>query len=314
MCISVKELLSPRDYNFHLTASAYNFSWYYDGSKLITILDESKPIIACTHKVDSKLKVRIYARDKVDNISWYMEKLEFILGVNEDLSKFYEICASDPLFHKSCKLLKGFRLRCCSLWDALMIGVCQQNASFKQGWKMLSMLHKLLGKKVEVENWGYSIIPPSPTTIVKASQSELKACGLGYRAEALLSIAKQFISGTLSNDDVMKYKESDLTRVKGIGPYTARLALVLSARKYDLPPIDRWLKRIICEVYKVKENVAEVEWRRRWRRWSGLASVLTTIILDAEPLSKALMRIRKGLTYPLLSDKDMTPLNLWKFI
>jgi len=265
-------------------------------------------------KVNNKLRIRIHAKDEVENINEYMEKLKFILGVNEDLSRFYEIWVKDPLFHKSYRLLKGFHLRCCSLWNALMIGVCQQNASFKQGWRMLAMLHKVLGRRVEVEDWGYTIIPPSPLDVFNAKESQLKSCGLGYRANTIKHIAKYFVDGMICNENALRYNEGDLIRIKGVGSYTARLALVLSARKYDLPPIDRWLKRIISEVYGVKESEVEAMWRNIWGEWSGLAAVLATIILDAEPLSRALIRIRRGVTYPLLSDNFMTPLTLWKFI
>ena len=107
--------------------------------------------------------------------------------------------------------------------------------------------------------------------------------------------------------------ESLLLSVKGVGKYTARLALVLATRKYDLPPIDRWLSRIITTVYNVSEKEAENKWKSIWGEYSGLASVLVTITLDAEPLSKALDRIRQGKLLPK-TDNKITPLTLWKHL
>jgi len=82
----------------------------------------------------------------------------------------------------------------------------------------------------------------------------------------------------------------------------------LAFRKYDLPPIDRWLRKIISIPLRDAEKI----WRHKWDKWSGLAALATTIALDAKPLSKALERIKNKQLVPIDKDKP-TPLNLWKF-
>ncbi len=303
---------SIKDYSFYLTASAYNFSWYFNGSKLLLILDYDAPIVSLIEEAaPRKFKATICSKSNVTINSRYFELIEDILGVNEDLSEFYKIWQKDKLLSASLVHLRGFRVRRVSPWLGLLIGVCQQNASFKQGWTMLASLYRKLGMKIHVNDWGPTLIPPSPNKILETSYETLKACKLGYRAETIIRIAEKMRNSDLSY--YAKYSEEDFVKIKGVGPYTARLALVLSAKKYELAPVDRWLKKIICEVYGVSERDAEREWIRRWSRWGGLAAIITTLALDAEPLTSALRRIRVKHLIPTTANGKMTPLTLWKY-
>ncbi|MEM1609116.1 MAG: hypothetical protein QXG81_07590 [Ignisphaera sp.] len=106
--------------------------------------------------------------------------------------------------------------------------------------------------------------------------------------------------------------EGELLSIRGVGEYTSRLALALSLRDYSKPPIDRWLRRIVAEVYKIDEKSVEREYTRVWGRWSALAALYTTVALDAEPLTKALERIRAGRLRP--DPSKISPLTLWKHL
>ena len=302
------------DYDFKLTAAAYNFSWYFNGKELLIPLSYEEPVVALVKKESEKqLQVSILSTKREIDVGNYLAKIKFVLGIEEDLKEFYNIWTKDKLFRRSLRILKGIHLRATTLWNALLIGICQQNASFKQGWKMLAMIYKILGKKITVEHWGTTYIPPSPKDILN-NVNLLEACRLGYRASTVVNAAKAFMNNVLSEDKSDEYVEEDLVKVKGVGSYTARLALVLATRKYEQPPIDRWLRKIISVVYSVPERLAEETWVKIWGKWSGLSSVMTTIILDAETLSNALARIAKGQTYPILESREMTPLTLWKHI
>ena len=305
----------PEDFSFELMASAYSFSWYFDGSELIIPIGRGELTIAVVRKEDrEKLRITLFSQKKINYVDILFEKVEDVIGVNEELKDFHKIWRRDPLLSQSYDFLRGFRLRKTGLWNALLIGVCQQNASFRQGWNMLALIYKNLGLKVEIEGGKATIVPPSPERIARSSVGELRRCKLGYRAETVKKCAEAFCSGILSEEDVDKYGEEDLTEIRGIGKYTARLALILSDRRYELPPIDRWLARIISEVYNVPVGEAEGEWVSRWGKWCGLAAFITTLALDAEPLTQALKRIREGRVTPTFNESKVTPLTLWKFI
>jgi len=253
----------------------------------------------------------LYSTNCEENL---VERLEWTLGFREDLSEFYELASRDPLLSEFAKLFKGWRLRSVDLWWSLVIAVCQQNASFKQGWRTLHELVKTYGKNIHVENT-LILRPPTPLEILEDPE-KLKKAGLGYRAETILRVAESIVTGIVKYEDISKVSveeaESMLRKIKGVGPYTARLALMLSTRRYELPPIDRWLRRIISVVYGVDEREAEEFWVEKWGKWSALASLAVTITLDAEILSKALMRIKRREVIPNPLVKP-SPLNMSGF-
>ncbi|OYT38671.1 MAG: hypothetical protein B6U89_05405, partial [Desulfurococcales archaeon ex4484_58] len=142
--------------------------------------------------------------------------------------------------------------------------------------------------------------------------------GLAYRYETVIRIAQFIVQKRIPSEEyLLDLSSSDveeiLKGIKGIGPYTARLALILALRKYDQPPVDRWLKKIVSKVYGVDEKRVESFWREKWRDWSGLASLALTITLDAEPLRKALARIERGELTPIHEPDKLSPLNMWRY-
>lgn len=302
----------PKGYNFALSAAVYNFSWWFNGESLSIPLND---IVFVVRDTGDELEVNLYASRILssDDVDSAIKSIEHILGLKEDLSEFYAIMARDPLLSLSLEDLQGMHLRVSTPWIAAVVGVCQQNASFKQGWRIFYNFIRLLGKTVAIGDVT-TYLPPSPDEVKDDKANLLKEAGFGYRAQAILSIANLFSrDNTLNRWDVNpRYLEEQMLEVKGIGSYTSRLALALSLRVYDKPPIDKWLKRIVSEVYNVSEKDVERIYIGIWGRWSGLAALYTTVALDAEPLTKALERIRKKNLKP--DPLKFSPLTMWRYL
>lgn len=301
--------ITRKEADLKLILEVYNFGFWFDGNTGILQLDDGKVIAV----IDTDGKYRIYSHEESNCIE-HAEKLEWMLGVHEDLTGFYNIASHDPLLREFAEKYRGWKLRSTSLWWGLVIGVCQQNASFRQGWTMLYKIIKNYEKKIRINDIETYLIP-SPKDILENTKPLLMS-KTGYRAKTIIEIAKW----AMNNYDLIqefqqmnsKEIEETLKKIKGVGAYTARLALVLGLRRYDLPPIDRWLKRIISTVYGVPEKDAEKIWVEKWNKYSGLAAIAVTIALDAEPLRGALRRISRKLLTPTLRDKS-SPLTIWKY-
>ena len=76
-----------------------------------------------------------------------------------------------------------------------------------------------------------------------------------------------------------------------------------------MPPIDRWVSRIVSETYRIPLRDVEAFYIEHLGLWAGLGVYFLTIVLDAVPLRKALERIRSGRIYPEMN--GLTPLTLW---
>ena len=300
-----------RSINLFLTLAVYNFDFWFDGSRGVVVLDEVEPCVAIV-SVDGEYS--IYCRSSSASCSDLERQLRKCLGVDEDLNDFFARAARDPLLKAFALRFRGWRLRSTSLWWALVIGVCQQNASFRQGWLMLRRIIEVYGCRARVES---SEIPlPPPPELVAKNPNPLRTARVGYRASVIENVARAIASGELRFEDLTRTDprkaEARLRELRGVGPYTARLALALGARVYDLPPIDRWVKAIASLAYGVDERSVESVWIARWGKWSALAVLALTIALDAEPLRKAIERVERGLLEPR-EDLVPSPLNLWRW-
>jgi N-glycosylase/DNA lyase len=291
--------------DFEKTMKTYNLCFWVGENYAYTYIPWSSVAVA---RVYYSGEYEVYSESCEE---YLLGRLEWALGTREDLSEFYELASRDPLLGGLAEAFTGWRLRSCDLWWGLLVAVCQQNASFKQGWRMLHELVRACNKRVDLESTQL-LRPPSPREILKEPE-KLRRAGLGYRADTVLRVAEALEAGRLRSEDLARLDlaeaEMALRRIRGVGAYTARLALVLSARRYELPPLDRWLRRITSVVYGVSEREAEKYWSEKWGRWSGLASVAATIALDAEVLSRALERVKRGAVLPDPRVKP-SPLNM----
>jgi len=309
-------LEKPRLFNFRLTSMIYSFNWIYNGKNLYLILDYNLPIVAKISEKERELNATIYSLKNTVSQSEVVEKIEKVLGFDEKIEEFYNKIKEDPLLKYVPIKLKGARLRSVDPWTGLVVAVCQQNASFKQGWRMLYNLYKKVGKILLVEDH-YVIALPRPKELVKLDASLLAECKLGYRSQTLIEAAKFFLENSLEEKlprESPISAEKILKEIKGVGQYSARLTLVLSMRYYELPPIDRWTAKIAQEAYKLPSatiKTIESALKEKWGRWAGLGVFFLTVVLDAVPLSKALMRLKENNLKPSFSAKDLTPLNLW---
>jgi len=284
---------------WRLVLGAYSFPWEFNGEEAYYVFDNAV-ITAVLRESSAELCAIPFGMD----VDAY-EKIILFFDLGNPYSEFYEKALGDPLLSEFAKKYMGWRPRLTSLWWATIIGICQQNTGFIQGWRMLASITKLYGKKIIVGSKAL-LIPPTPADVLKHPDLLVKA-RTGYRAETIIRVAKLFAE---KDEDDIGYDE--LISIKGIGRYTASLALVLARREYWRAPIDRWLKKIISHVYHIDDRYADRIYHEIWGDYQGLAALATTIALDAVPLRKALERIDNGILVPTIMDKP-TPANMWKF-
>jgi len=288
-----EELRPRRGYSLVDTMKTYSFGWMYSGGDW-GLLELCPGAVAEVRSEEGVVVVSVYAEsgcweDGVDGVP-------SMLGVWEDYSEYHALGRGDPLVGGVVESMPGHRLRSSSIWAALLIAVCQQNAGFKQGWWMLYRLHLNASRRLVLPDGRVYLETPSPSRLTR---DVLRASGLGYRAETVARLveARAWERGCSDLDGVAE--------VKGIGSYSMNLVRLLACRDYSAAPIDRWVKRLAAEAYG--------DWRglvRKFGRWAGLATHHATIGFDAEPLRRALERLRRGLNRPGLSDPS--PVTLWR--
>ena len=290
---------TDKGYSFHHTAVTYSFGWMYDG--IVHRIELCRGAIAVLSEDNGVLSLKVFSEPGNNCWEEKLDELEYRLGIWEDLADYWRRAQSDPLVGGVAETMPGLRLRSTSIWAAFLIAVCQQNASFKQGWGMLYRLHRLVSRRLTAKSMGVYLETPLPENL---SLDLLRKAGLGYRARTVMEAIRRRVH-ELGCSDIDEARE-----VRGVGKYTLALMRLLACRDYGALPLDRWLKRLASEAYGVPEQAVDAELHRRFGEYVGLAALHTTIAFDAEPISRALRRLREGKNKPGLVEPS--PISLWR--
>jgi DNA-3-methyladenine glycosylase II len=143
---------------------------------------------------------------------------------------------------------------------------------------------------------------PTPDQVLERTEEELRSAGLSRgKVIYIRDLAEKFKDGTISprkfpkmtNDEIIEH----LTRVKGIGVWTAHMFLMFTLRRPDiLPTLDLAIRKGFQVVYGLKE-LPEHETMERlakgWRKHASLASLYMWRIYETgKPLPKARKKVR----------------------
>jgi hypothetical protein len=101
-----------------------------------------------------------------------------------------------------------------------------------------------------------------PEVLAKATESALRDCGLGYRAENLLKTARLLADGTIDLEVIAKQPTARLRQtlqmLPGVGVKVANCILLFAYERLDAVPIDTWIHRILLAMRKGRDGTPAV--------------------------------------------------------
>ncbi|HJS82678.1 MAG TPA: hypothetical protein VJ742_07555, partial [Nitrososphaera sp.] len=147
---------------------------------------------------------------------------------------------------------RGLRLLRQNPEQCLFSFVCASNTNIPMIRRMLSNMCRKFGKKLAFDGQEFFTFPQA-SAINRASTSELRACGLGYRTKAIKAAAQKITSSSLdlAQLSLANYEEAkeQLLQVYGIGNKIADCILLFSLEKLGAFPIDVWIARALAKHY-----------------------------------------------------------------
>ena len=137
-------------------------------------------------------------------------------------------------------------------FEALVEAIITQQISDSAGKSISKKFKNLFGKKY-----------PTPSDIVKLTKEEIKSVGLSrMKAEYIFDISQMIVDKKLdfkifkkmSNEDVI----SELTKIRGIGKWTAEMYLIFALGRVDVFPLgDLGLINGIKKLYNLENPSTE---------------------------------------------------------
>jgi 3-methyladenine DNA glycosylase/8-oxoguanine DNA glycosylase len=174
--------------------------------------------------------------------------------------RFVKRFRNDRIIGPAIRRHPGMRLKSgSSLYEYLVITVMLQNTTVRRSVSMLQALFERYGQQVLFDDhrlWTFW----DPEKIHTASEPELRALRLGYRAKTLKRQAEQFLTGAFKETELRKIREKaalveSLDEIYGVGSQSAWYMASEFFHFYDaLDYVSPWEAKIVGRIL-FRQNV-----------------------------------------------------------
>lgn len=189
--------------------------------------------------------------------------------VNEyfDLSTDYtkikkELSKIDTDMQTSIKYGQGIRILNQDFWECIISFIISANNNIPRIKKIIERISEAYGEKIIWEDKDYYTFP-TPESLSKASVQDLRNLGLGFRDKRVYDTTKMVITKEFDIEEVKRMEDIDKLREKlltlsGVGEKVADCIMLFSLNKFEVFPIDVWVRRVMNELYIKNEDETKV--------------------------------------------------------
>ena len=203
-----------------------------------------------------------------------LAKVRHVFALDEDLSAFYELAASDP--HLAWVTSgAGRMLRSPTVFEDVVKTVCTTNCAWSATVRMTDALVGELGAPASDGSRAF----PSPGAMADAGPGFYRdVARAGYRGGYLLRLARGVADGELDLE-VLRDPELDdaevedrLLSLPGVGPYAAAHVMLTSLGRHGRLIFDSWTRPTYARLHGRAASDKSISKRfRRYGRYAGLA-------------------------------------------
>jgi N-glycosylase/DNA lyase len=260
----LQEFLPARDYNLTATLTsgqAFRWSWHRDawegviGQRWVRLRQEDEGIRAET--VEASLRVGL-ASAQPFNWDWLVHYLQ--TGIN--LSSILRTFPDDEPMRTATRACRGLRLLRQDPWECLASFILSSTKQIVQIQQIVGALCLRFGTPVPVPAnreplWSF----PTAERLAQTTESELRACKMGFRAPNLLAAAKMVAGGELDLIALQRATTAEarqqLLRLRGVGEKISNCVLLFAYGFQDAFPVDVWVTKALRQLYFPKRRPAQ---------------------------------------------------------
>jgi len=173
------------------------------------------------------------------------------LRLDDDLDAIRAESPADDLVEAAYDAYWGMRLVRDPPFGSLISFICSAQMRVSRIHAMQQSLREAFGTPVEFDGRTYHAYP-TPEQLAAASEDDLRALSLGYRAPYVRRTAGMVADGTRPEEARGKPYEAareSLTRFVGVGDKVADCVLLFSLSYLQAVPLDTWIRKTITEYY-----------------------------------------------------------------
>ncbi len=163
---------------------------------------------------------------------------------------------------KSIEYGYGIRILHQDLEETIISFIISANNNIPRIKGIINRMSKKCGKKIDFLGKEYYLFPEI-SELSKLSVKDLRELGLGFRDKRIYDTIRKILNKEIDLENLKKIDDTDLVReellkLDGVGPKVADCIMLFSLKKYDVFPIDVWVRRVMNELYIKNEDETKV--------------------------------------------------------
>ena len=188
-----------------------------------------------------------------------------------DLNRNYEeikekLAKIDKYLANSIEYGSGIRILNQDLWETIISFIISANNNIPRIKGIINRISQKYGSKIEWRGGEYYTFP-TVESLSKASVEDLRSLGLGFRDVRVYETTHKILNKEVDLEELHQEKDTQKVRdalltLSGVGPKVADCILLFSTlKRFDVFPIDVWVRRVMNELYIKNEDETKVNKR-----------------------------------------------------
>ena len=164
---------------------------------------------------------------------------------------------------KSIEHGKGIRILNQDLWETTISFIISANNNIPRIKGIIERLSQKYGEPIEFQGKTYYTFP-TPEQLKDVTVEEFRKLGLGFRDIRLYETTHMILENKVNLEELRQNKNTEEVRnqlltLSGVGPKVADCILLFSdLKRFDVFPIDVWVRRVMNELYIKKDDETKV--------------------------------------------------------
>lgn len=202
--------------------------------------------------VDGQDVLQVDKNGKIKSLKNY--KPDFFRS-KDNFAEIIKSISRDKTVKSAVKKYPGLRIIKQDPFQCMISFIVSSNSNIQKIKNNLENISQKFGERIEYKDQEFFLFP-NAETLSKVPTSEIKRCGVGYRAKFIKEAAKIFSSEKIKIEDLKTDSYCDAKKkicaIPGIGNKVADCILLFSLDKLEAFPLDRWMVRILAKYYSKK--------------------------------------------------------------
>lgn len=201
---------------------------------------------------------RIWAEttEPVSDWRWLTDYLQCDLDLGGVLATFPD----DAPMRAAVNACRGLRLLRQEPWECLASFILSSTKQIVQIRQIIALLCERFGEPLPGLTRGLPACSfPIPERLARCSETELRACKMGFRAPYLLETARRVAEGSVELNRFQRLPvaeaRAELMKLPGVGRKIADCVLLFAGGFSSAFPVDVWIMKALRELYFSKRRV-----------------------------------------------------------